>query len=797
MNPNTSTTFNNNNADGGLVSLDKLDKKSALKIINYLYKYITEENNEKKPEEDNVKSLNDQDSHNKLMESFNSLLAEKQNLEVKCKELEKINSNLKKRVSKYQSALGETKNFRFDDNDKNNSVQLKNDILNLQDALEFYVTNLRPDIDINYKNVNNLLSKYKSKTRISARHTDIPLIKAVLQRHVIETIFGYVSVFTTHKSFDKPYSLEALISNKAEELISLTQEFGMTREGNDSITPTVPVKIRQQIYSSLGNRGLSNVTIGQKTYEHAFICDFKTKLNEEMELYRKILNTTKKSEIEEKAANIILDVIRIFFFRILTQEPIGQIHWFQNKDKIDSSLMICTWDDDKFDDLEVDICIFPLIGTELNNNSNRKVYTHAIIYPREVDSLQGNLEINSRSKSVNSQSQSEQSKLEQSKCEVNYQSQSEQSDINSQSQSQSSPEENEENSRPQSNLETNSQLQSNHEVNSQMQSQSSPEENEKNSQSQSNLETNSQSQFNHEVNSQSRSQSSSEENYSLQGNLETNSQSRSNLRVNSQSQSQSSPEENEEISQSQSNLETNSQLQSNHEVNSQSQSRSQSSPEENKGNSQSQSSLETNSQSQSQSNLGVNSQSQSSPEENKENSQSQSSLETNSQSQSNLGVNSQSQSQSSPEENEEIPQSQSNLETNSQLQSNHEVNSQSQSQSQSSPEENKENSQSQSSLETNSQSQSNLGVNSQSQSQSNLETSSQSQPQPNLETNSQLQSNQEVNSQSQSSLDIKSQSKFNPEVNPQFHSQSNHEANSQSQSQSNPNDQKNEGIKKN
>ncbi|CAB4375344.1 unnamed protein product [Rhizophagus irregularis] len=475
MNPNTSTTFNNNNIDGGLVSLDKKDKKTvALSAINFLQKYFTEENN--------------QVSYDKLKENFNSLLAEKQILEVKCKELEKINSNLKKRVSKYQSALGETKNFRFDDNDKNNSVQLKNDILNLQDALEFYVTNLRPDIDINYKNVNNLLSKYKSKTRISTRYSDIPLIKAVLQRHVLETVFGYVSVYTTYKNSGEPYTLEALIAAKAEELILLTQEFEKTREGNDSITPAVPVKIRQQIYSSLGNRGLSNITIEQETYEHTFINNFKTQLNKEMEQYRKILNTTRKREIEEKAANIILDVIRTFFFRIQTQEPIGQIHWYQNKDKIDPSLMICTWDDDRFDDLEVDICIFPLIGTELNNNLNRKVYTHAIIYPREVDSSQGNLETNSRSKPVNSQSQSEQSK-----CDANYQSQSEQSDINSQSQSQSSPEENKENSQSQSNLEINSQSQFNNEVNSQSRSQSSSEEN---SQSQSSLETNSQSQSN-------------------------------------------------------------------------------------------------------------------------------------------------------------------------------------------------------------------------------------------------------------------------------------------------------------
>ncbi|CAB5203888.1 unnamed protein product [Rhizophagus irregularis] len=168
------------------------------------------------------------------------------------------------------------------------------------------------------------------------------------------------------------------------ELILLTQEFGKTREGNDSITPTVPVKIRQQIYSSLGNRGFSNIMIEQETYEHSFIGKFKTKLNDEMEQYREILDTTKKKEVEEKAANIILNVIRIFFFRIQTQEPIGQIHWFQNKDKIDPSLMVGMWDDDdKFDDFEVDICKFPLVRTESNDKLNRRIYTYAIIHPQK------------------------------------------------------------------------------------------------------------------------------------------------------------------------------------------------------------------------------------------------------------------------------------------------------------------------------------------------------------------------------------------------------------------------------
>ncbi|PKC17257.1 hypothetical protein RhiirA5_460970 [Rhizophagus irregularis] len=370
--------MNNNNVDTNL-------DKTALDAVNYLQQYIE---NEKEIKNSYSKLV---ENYSKLDEKYNSLVTNYEKLKERCIKLEKINSD-------YQSALGNATNFRLNDNDKNNSFQLTEDILRLQDDLELYVTSLRPNININYTNVKNLLSKYKSKTRLSSKFSDnIPIIKAVLQRHVLETIFGYFSVYANTKNFSEPYSLEALIANKAEELILLTQEFGKTREGNDSITPAAPIKIRQQIYSVLSNRGFSNITIEQGTYEHFFISKFKTKLNEEMEQYRKILDPKKKKEIEEKAPNIILDVFRIFFFRIQTQEPIGQFCWFQNKDKINPSLMDGMWDDDEFHDFEVDICKFPLVGIELNDNINRKIYTHAIIHPQKVQRPNSD-EVNTQSK---------------------------------------------------------------------------------------------------------------------------------------------------------------------------------------------------------------------------------------------------------------------------------------------------------------------------------------------------------------------------------------------------------------
>lgn len=133
---------------------------------------------------------------------------------------------------------------------------------------------------------------------------DWPLIEAVLQRHVLEEFFCYVSmtlILLKHKMYVGQMIWFYLWENSKK---------------HDSITPAVTAKIG---YSSLENRGFSNITnitnitIEKETYEHNFIHKFKTKLNEEMGQYRKILDTKRKREIEEKAANIWCNQ-KFFFF---------------------------------------------------------------------------------------------------------------------------------------------------------------------------------------------------------------------------------------------------------------------------------------------------------------------------------------------------------------------------------------------------------------------------------------------------------------------------------------------------
>src|ERR1051325_3573611 len=63
-------------------------------------------------------------------------------------ELERQNNKLKDEASKYQSALGTATNLQLSDNDENNPVTLKKDILNLQDSLEEYITTCKGDVEI-------------------------------------------------------------------------------------------------------------------------------------------------------------------------------------------------------------------------------------------------------------------------------------------------------------------------------------------------------------------------------------------------------------------------------------------------------------------------------------------------------------------------------------------------------------------------------------------------------------------------------------------------------------------------
>ncbi|RIA90041.1 hypothetical protein C1645_770974, partial [Glomus cerebriforme] len=139
--------------------------------------------------------------------------------EIDIKNLEKINSNLKAETLKYQFALGAATTYQLGDNDKNNSVRLNEDIERLQDTLEDYVTNLRTKTKINYKKINNLLIRYHCNLKMNARMKDLTLIKALLQRYVIDYIYEKsLNYFENINNIDISQSLESEINFKVKEL---------------------------------------------------------------------------------------------------------------------------------------------------------------------------------------------------------------------------------------------------------------------------------------------------------------------------------------------------------------------------------------------------------------------------------------------------------------------------------------------------------------------------------------------------------------------------------------------------
>ncbi|CAG8602112.1 11262_t:CDS:1 [Funneliformis mosseae] len=300
-------------------------------------------------------------------------------LKAEIQALERKNAELQKEASKYQSALGAAIDLQLSDNDENNLVNLKNDILILQDSLEDYVTNCKGDIELDIPKIQTLLKKYGSQTVVAKDQK--PLIKAVLQRHVMEQILNYA-----HSYIDNPkshqgmlYGIETKLHLSTKLLLDVARDFANRRVGDDDTTKLLHIKLRQQLFGALGNRGFNDMINNEKKIKrHEFIIHFKGVLNEEIGRYRKINDPHQKNEVEEMAAEIIRKVVKLFFFRFQVQEPVARHHWCKYGSKIDD-FMEGVWEEDEINDLIVDVCYFPLIAQQFvsNDKSKCQIFTPA------------------------------------------------------------------------------------------------------------------------------------------------------------------------------------------------------------------------------------------------------------------------------------------------------------------------------------------------------------------------------------------------------------------------------------
>ncbi|CAI2174176.1 6281_t:CDS:1 [Funneliformis geosporum] len=358
--------------------------EESLRIVDEL----RQENNELKDEKNSLGR-----KYSRLKQNFNdqknTLQQLKQNNENRCNELDQKlkdlrsqirtlrqkNTELEDEASSYQSALGVATNFKLSDDDQNHTAQFNDDILALHDTLENYVTNLKPKIDVNVDEAKKLLIEYGSQAKISSKDPNKPLIKAVLQRHVLREILKYVVDY--FKRNNKEYYLESDIVAKSNKLIELMGRFCNTRVGDDEVTRVTPIKLRQQVYTALGSRGFSNIKKSDGDSVHDYINYVSKKINEMINIYRVIKDIEKKKYVDALAEDLIRNVFRIFYFRSNIQEPKAQFHWFNYNDKIDKSLMKGSWGEDE-DDLVVEVCSFPLIYSDTNG---LKIYTPAKVFP--------------------------------------------------------------------------------------------------------------------------------------------------------------------------------------------------------------------------------------------------------------------------------------------------------------------------------------------------------------------------------------------------------------------------------
>ncbi|CAB4434925.1 unnamed protein product [Rhizophagus irregularis] len=299
-------------------------------------------------------------------------------LKTEIQSLNQKNDDLEVEASKYQSALGIATNFDYND-DQNLNVELNEDILALHDTLENYVTNLKPKIDVNINKAKELLRKYKCQIKISDKEPNKPLIKAVLQRYVLEEILDKAETY--FKRSNKECYLESDIVASTTNLTGLMERLHNNRLGDDEITRLIPIRLRQQVYIALGTRGFNDIKESISKYnKHNFIDVISKKINMMMDEYRDIKDIEKKKYVNALAENLVRDVVRIFYFRLPIQEPVAQYRWFNNNEKINNIFMKGSWDENEIDDLVVEVCSFPMIYKP--DDDGDKVCTPAKVFPR-------------------------------------------------------------------------------------------------------------------------------------------------------------------------------------------------------------------------------------------------------------------------------------------------------------------------------------------------------------------------------------------------------------------------------
>ncbi|CAG8779871.1 24265_t:CDS:2, partial [Gigaspora rosea] len=135
-------------------------------------------------------------------------------------------------------------------------------------------------------------------------------------------------------------------------------------------------RIRQQVYAVLGSRGFCKDN-------HPIIEKLANYILNNIENYRKI-SDEKQLEFQYKAIEVVKKFTHLYF-RLNAQEPVPNYsRYFEAGNPLQNNVMDGSWDDDNMDNLEVEICSFPLIYIQGKDNS-KKILSKAIVLPREKE----------------------------------------------------------------------------------------------------------------------------------------------------------------------------------------------------------------------------------------------------------------------------------------------------------------------------------------------------------------------------------------------------------------------------
>ncbi|RIA83514.1 hypothetical protein C1645_880460 [Glomus cerebriforme] len=357
----------------------KLEHEAHIKEIQERNDRIKSEHEAhiKESKESNDKIKLEYEAHIKRLQEHNDKIKSEyeehiNQFQEEAEELRKEAKSAQKEASNYQAALGSATNVRWSDSTLNNPIQLTKDIEKFQHSLTDFTKVKGKSYKINENAAKQLLVKYGCKANPNDREIK-NYLAAALQRMILETIFHNAENLYKYANYAGTFTdghLESFIVYYNHHLVRYTNLLTTNREGKDSITAITPIKIRQQVYAALGSRGFA-------TSNHSQIKKLVSEILGKMEKYREVVDEEKKKELNSEAEKIIRTGMQLWFC-LKAQEPVPKIQWFKPGARIETHLMVGSWENENVKEMELDFAFFPLIITEHDN----QVFNKAQVFVR-------------------------------------------------------------------------------------------------------------------------------------------------------------------------------------------------------------------------------------------------------------------------------------------------------------------------------------------------------------------------------------------------------------------------------